>query len=118
MVAGNYAAVRDLVWSRADTLLWLDLPLPSVLARATRRALRQWWTGESICNGNRQTLLQMVNGRDSLLRYTLLTFHARRRAWPQLLAQQTHATVARLPDQRAIDAWKSVVQAGNTPVDR
>src|SRR5258705_10635737 len=27
-VAGNYAAVRDLLWPRADTILWLHYPLP------------------------------------------------------------------------------------------
>nr|MBF6590244.1 hypothetical protein [Ktedonobacterales bacterium] len=37
VVDGNYSALRDTIWSRADTLVWLDYSLPLVLARLTRR---------------------------------------------------------------------------------
>jgi hypothetical protein len=120
VIAGNYGKARDLLWPRADTLIWLDLPLRQVLWRSTARAFLHWRTGEPICNGNRQTLAQIVNGRNSLLGYTLRTFHARRREWPQLLGLPQHAAAAqiRLRSQAEIAAWRSTVQAGNTPVDR
>jgi len=37
---GNYSAVRDIVWSRADTIVWLDYSLPTMLYRLARRTFR------------------------------------------------------------------------------
>jgi hypothetical protein len=122
-IAGSYAKARDLIWPRADTLIWLDLPLFQVLWRSTSRAVRQWWTAEPICNGNRQTLAQLVNGRDSLIGYTLLTFPQRRREWPRLLAapEYRHLSQFRLRSHAEVAAWQRAVaagQSGKTPVDR
>jgi adenylate kinase family enzyme len=123
VLAGNYGKARDLIWPRADTLAWLDLPLAHVLWRSTARALRHWWTAESICNGNRQTLLQIANGRDSLIGYTLRTYGQRRREWPALLAADEHRRLrhVRLRSAAEAAAWQRAItaaQAGNTPVDR
>lgn len=125
VVAGNYATTRNLVWPRAQAIVWLDLPLATVLRRSALRALRQWWTREPICNGNRQRLAHIVVGRDALLPYTLRSFHARRRDWPALLAAQSAASglnTVRLRSTEEIAVWQCAVseaaQAGNTPVDR
>jgi len=36
VVDGTYSKSRDLVWSRTQTVLWLDYPLPVILTRLTR----------------------------------------------------------------------------------
>jgi hypothetical protein len=120
VLAGNYSAARDLVWPRADTLLWLDLPLPLVLWRTTLRVIRQAATGEPICNGNRQDIRALVFGADPLLAYTLRTNPQRRREWPRLLAlpEHAHLDVVRLRSAAQVAAWQRRVQAGKTPVDR
>lgn len=116
VLAGNYAAVRDLTWPRADTLVWLDLPLATVLARASSRALRQWWSREPICNGNRQTLWHLVNGRDSLIGYTLRTYHPRRIEWPALIAAHSNLSAHRLQSPPAVRDWQRQLSA-TSPTD-
>ena len=43
---GNYGKVRDIVWRRADTVVWLDYALVVILGRLTWRTLRRIFTQE------------------------------------------------------------------------
>ena len=54
VVDGNYSAVRDLVWSRADTVIWLDLPRFLVMRQVIWRTLRRMATNAELWNGNRE----------------------------------------------------------------
>jgi adenylate kinase family enzyme len=62
VVDGNYrAVVPDLVWARADTVVWLDLPRRTVLRRVTWRSLRRVVRREELWNGNRETLATVLS---------------------------------------------------------
>jgi adenylate kinase family enzyme len=54
VVDGNYSTVRDIVWERADTVVWFDLSYAVVMARTVRRTLRRVVTREELWNGNRE----------------------------------------------------------------
>jgi adenylate kinase family enzyme len=56
VVDGNYSVVRDLVWDRADTVVWLDLPRRLVMHRVILRTLHRAVTREALWNGNREPL--------------------------------------------------------------
>ena len=117
VIAGNYNKVRDLLWPRADTLIWLDLPLMQVLWRTTLRASRQAWTGEAICNGNRQTLAALIKPPNSLLGYTLRHHRARKRDWPVAFRQpqHAHATVIHLCSADEVAAWQNTLNPETPP---
>ena len=59
VVDGNYPAVLDLVWARADTVLWLDLPRPLIMRRVIKRTLRRTLRREVLWNGNREPLTNL-----------------------------------------------------------
>jgi adenylate kinase family enzyme len=44
VVDGNYTVVRDIIWERADTVVWFDLPYVKVMARTIRRTVRRSFT--------------------------------------------------------------------------
>ncbi|MCW5747278.1 MAG: adenylate kinase [Alphaproteobacteria bacterium] len=79
IIVGNYSQVRDLVWGRADTLIWLDFPLPLVLWRLLRRTIGRIISREELWNtGNRESLRKAFLSRDSILLWALKT-HRRNR---------------------------------------
>ena len=57
VVDGNYStSARDLVWERADTIVWLDFSFTVTLGRALRRTIYRLAPGEECCNGNREKM--------------------------------------------------------------
>ncbi len=54
VVDGNYPVVRELLWSRADTVVWLDLARWLVEWRVVRRSFGRWVARTELWNGNRE----------------------------------------------------------------
>jgi adenylate kinase family enzyme len=71
VVDGNYSAVRDLVWARADTVVWLDLPRRTVMWQVVSRTLRRTLTRVELWNGNREpvTGLFRLDPERSIIRW-------------------------------------------------
>lgn len=110
-VDGNYSKVRDIVLCRADTLVWLDYPLPLILWRLIRRTLGRLVTREELWSGNREEWRSQV-GRDSLLLWALRTYRRRRREYTAIQgdSRYSHLTFVRLRSPRAAEAWLAAVR--------
>ena len=107
VVDGNYSQVRDIVWSRADTVVWLDYPLRLILWRLLRRTVRRVSRREELWNENRERLWDQVATRNSLFLWALQTYPRRKREYPQMLARPEHAHlgVVRLRNPRHTRSW-------------
>lgn len=90
VVDGNYSKVRDIVWSRADTVVWLDYPLPVIMRRVVRRTIRRVVIQEELWNGNRETW-QTTFSRDSIILWVLQTYRKSRKEYPMLFKQPQYA---------------------------
>jgi adenylate kinase family enzyme len=89
-ISGNYRVVRDLVWPRAETLVWLDYAFPLVFYRLMKRTISRIITGELACNGNRESL-SAAFGKDSIIVWLFKSYWRRKRDVPVLLQQPEHA---------------------------
>lgn len=107
VVDGNYSKVRDISWRRADTLVWLDLPLPLVMARLINRTFQRWRKREVLWNGNRETLKGAFFSKDSLVLWMLKSRRKHRRDYPRLVnePQYAHLKVIHLTSAAQVDAW-------------
>jgi adenylate kinase family enzyme len=56
VIDGNYSVVRPVVWARADTVVWLDLPRRTVMRQVIWRTVRRALTRQELWNGNREPL--------------------------------------------------------------
>jgi adenylate kinase family enzyme len=86
---GNYGVVRDLIWSRATTVIWLNYGFPLVLWRALTRTVRRVLTQEELFSANRESLRLAFFSRDSILWWVLTTFHRRRKQYRVLFDRRT-----------------------------
>jgi adenylate kinase family enzyme len=106
-IDGNYSKIRDLVWSRADSVVWLDYPLPLVMARVTSRTIRRVVTREELWAGNRERFAASFLSRESIILWSLSTYFRRKREYPALLSQPeyAHLSPVRLKSPRAARRW-------------
>lgn len=65
VVDGNYTSegITDVVWPRADTVVWLDLPRAEATRRVVIRTFRRLTRSEQLWNGNKEGWLNAVDPR-------------------------------------------------------
>ena len=99
---GNYRLARDVIWTRATVLVWLDYPIYVVLWRLFWRTVaRVLW------HGNREKLWWHFFSRQSLFLWALKTHWLRRRTVPEQLARPEHGhlELVHLRSPRAAQEW-------------
>lgn len=109
VVDGNYSVISDITWSKADTIVWFDLPYVTVMARTIRRTVRRVLSREELWNGNREPLsnLWSFNPEKSIIAWTATRHRVYRRRYR---AAETDARWAdlhfvRLRSQAEADAF-------------
>jgi adenylate kinase family enzyme len=107
---GSYSKVRDVVWGRADTLVWLDYPLALVLSRLFRRTARRLVTREELWGGNRERLRDHL-GRESLFLWAVQQHRRNKQRYPEALADPAyaHLRLVRHRSPREAARWLAAV---------
>lgn len=113
VVDGNYTSwgTSDLVWPRADTIVWPDLPRHIVMWRVTRRTLRRVVTREKLWGGVKEPFSNLYS-RDPYKNLMVWTWTRYRHVTEKFETAASegswdHATVHRLRSQPEIDQFLS-----------
>jgi adenylate kinase family enzyme len=106
VVDGNYGKGREALWSRADTLVWLDYPLWLVLWRLLRRTTWRVMTRKELWSGNRENW-RAVFSRESIFLWAIQTHPRRHRDYTDLpyRPENAHLTKVRLRSPRQTRRW-------------
>lgn len=104
---GNYRVVRDMVWRRATTLVWLDYPVVVPLWRVFWRTMHRGIMRVELWNGNREKLWWHFVTKDSLFLWVIRTHWSRRKLTPMALQQPeySHLNVIRFCSPGATKKW-------------
>jgi adenylate kinase family enzyme len=107
--AGNYHTARDIIWPRAQAIIWLDYSLWTIFWQLTRRTFTRWWTRELLWGTNRENLLIHFKlwSDDSLYRWLFKTYWRRKREYPMLFAQpeNAHLKIIQLKSPKETEEW-------------
>ncbi len=115
VVAGNYHVVRDLIWSQAEVIIWLDYSLPRIFGQLTRRTFSRWWRHELLWGTNYEDLTMhfKIWSQESLYHWLFKTYWRRKREVPQLLAQPEfqHLKLLRFGSPQETTQWLNQIIA-------
>ena len=105
-IDGNYRVVRDLIWDRVDTIVWLDLPFIPVFLRIVWRTIRRIITQEELWNSNTEKL-DALFGKYGMPLWVIQTHEKRRKEYPPLLADPklSKVDVKRFTSLKEVNRW-------------
>ena len=106
VIEGGYSYVRPQIWSRADTVIWLDYSFPVNFTRLVLRTARRVALREELWSGSRESLRRTFS-RESILLWLIKTYWERRKKFAALFVQPeyAHLQVLRFQSPRQTDAW-------------
>ena len=85
---GNYGSIRDIMWGRATTVVWLNYPFHIVLRRILSRTIRRIVSREVLYSQNRETFYKSFLTRDSIILWVFRTYRSNRRRYRELFAER------------------------------
>jgi adenylate kinase family enzyme len=93
VIDGGYSVVRDLVWARADTVVWLDLPRRTVMRRIIWRTLRRVAGRVELWNGNRERWRNLFtwDKDESVIAWAWQTYGSRRERYAAIVTDPAYA---------------------------
>ena len=91
---GNYNRARSIKWRHVDVIVWLDYGFVRTLYQAVTRAVRRAATQEPLWGtDNTESFRKSFFSRDSIVVWTLKTFHGNRLRYTECMKDPNNAGI-------------------------
>lgn len=104
---GNYTNFRNITWSRADTVIWLDYNMFVIFFRLFCRTMQRILTREKLWNGNQESFAAQFLSKDSLFVWAFKTYFSYSLEYSTMIKKPEHAerTLFRFKTPEQADKW-------------
>ena len=114
VIDGNYGSVRDVVWARGTTVIWLNYPFRIVLWRALYRTVKRAATGEELFSGNRESFRKSFFSKESILLWVITSYPRLKRSYRQILDQGEYSHLRVIEFRHPAQAKALIASAGGS----
>ena len=107
---GNFLSkIKDIVWDKIDTIIWLDPSLRTILIRFLSRSIIRAISREVLWNGCRESLRNSIFKKNSLLVWILTTHKRRREDYTTLMSKASASNIVtyHLKNQSDLDHFRA-----------
>ena len=89
--AGNYNHLQDVLWARADVIVWIDFSFPRTFWQLTKRTADRVWNRRVCCNGNFETWKTTFCSRESIFLWLFSSYWRNRRTFESMFPKTTNS---------------------------
>ncbi|MBN1436535.1 MAG: hypothetical protein JW936_05635 [Sedimentisphaerales bacterium] len=92
---GNYTRAIPIKWKDVDLVIWLDYSFPRTFLQAIKRAVTRSITKEELWEGtgNRESFKGSFFSKNSIILWTIQTYHKTRRAYERILKDSQYSQI-------------------------
>jgi len=107
VIDGNYSRVRNLIWGRADTVVYLDYSFGRIFWQLFKRTIKRSVQKEALWNGNYEDLRKSFFSKDSIMVWMIRTYRRRQKQYAKLFEQPeyAHLQIVQLKTPQLTKAW-------------
>jgi adenylate kinase family enzyme len=117
VTCGNYQRVsKPIIWQRADTVVFLDLPKATVMRSIIHRSVRRAWKQEELWNGNRERFRNFfsLHKEENIILWAWTQFDRYRKGYRRDMQdpQWSRLDFVHLESRTGVTDWLEKVAAG------
>jgi len=89
IIDGNFQVVRELIWPKANLIIWLDYPFYIVFIRLFKRTIKRFVTKEVLWNDNTEDFFKQLFTKKSVLFWAIKTHWKNGKEFQNILIDET-----------------------------